>query len=106
VIAFRLEVKTKVPYPVSEAKDSEGKNSILILPGGGFASVPRRDWLKLPAEISGAGGAVGWIGFELLTRNDLTFAEATKMAAQLVAVQADGVEVRVDFPPYTPHISD
>jgi hypothetical protein len=105
VTTFRLEIKAKDPYLVSEARVTrEGRSSYLVPPGGGFSSVPHKQWLSLPVQVEGQNGVVGWIGFTLISRNDLTLAEAWKMDGELVAVQADGNELRVKFPACTlPH---
>lgn len=95
---FRLEVESKEPYLLSEARDSKRGGSFLVPPGGGFSTVPRKQWLKTPIRVNGSDGVVGWIGFCLLERNDLTLGEAWKMDAELVAIQADETELRSIFP--------
>ena len=99
VTGFRLEVKTKAPYLQSEARDSEKGGSFLVPSGGGFSTVPRKPWLDVPVRISSGDGVSGWIGFCLIQRNDLTFAEAWNMGAELITVQSDGVELHAQFPP-------
>ena len=99
VTTFYLKVKSKARYLRSEAKDSKKGGSFLVPSGGGFSTVPRKPWLDVPVRISSGDGVSGWIGFCLLERNDLTFAEAWKMDGELVAVQSDGMEVRAQFPP-------
>ena len=99
VTTFRLEVKSKACYLRSEARNSEKGGSSLVPSGGGFSTVPRKSWLDVPVRISSGDGVSGWIGFCLLERNDLIFAEAWKMDGELVAVQSDGVEIRAQFPP-------
>ncbi len=95
---FRLEVNSKAPYLLSEARDSEHGGSYLVPSGGGFASVPRKPWLSVPLTITGKSGANGWIGFCIIERRDLTLKEAWNMGGELVAVQTDGVELRCPFP--------
>lgn len=99
VTTFRLEVRSKAPYPLSEARDSECGGSYLVPPGGGFSTVPRKQWLKTPVQIKEGEGVAGWIGFCLLQREDLSLAEAWKIEGKLVAVQADGNELHLSFPP-------
>lgn len=95
---FRLEVNSKAPYLLSEARDSERGGSYLVPSGGGFASVPRKPWLSVPLTVNGKNSANGWIGFCIIERRDLTLKEAWNMAGELVAVQTDGVELRCPFP--------
>jgi hypothetical protein len=98
ITTFRLEVRSKAPYPLSEARDSEHGGSYLVPPGGGFSTVPRKQWLKTPIQVNGGQGKAGWIGFCLLERENLTLAEVWSMDGELIAVQADGTELRVSFP--------
>jgi len=77
ITTFRLEVKSKSPYLLSEARDSERVSGSYLVPaGGGFASVPKKPWLNVPFNIGGGDGKSGWIGFCLIERRDLTLAEA------------------------------
>jgi hypothetical protein len=99
VTSFRLEVKSKACYLQSEVRDSAKGSSFLVPSGGGFSTVPRKPWLDVPGRIGSGDGVSGWIGFCLAERDDLTFAEARKIDGVLVAVESDGVEVRVQFPP-------
>ena len=98
ITTFRLEVSSKAPYLLSEARDSERGGSYLVPPGGGFSTVPRKQWLKTPVQIKGGEAVAGWIGFCLLERGDLTLAEAWNMNGELIAVQTDGTELRALFP--------
>lgn len=100
VMTFRLEVSGKASYPVSEARRSERTILWHLVPaGGGFSTVPTKDYTRLPVTIPAGGAVVGWIGFCLAERLDLTLSEAKHMEAKVVAVQADGMESSYRLPP-------
>lgn len=98
IISFRLEYKSKAPYLISEARESKDGGSFLVPAGGGFSSVPRKPYLNLPIIIKPNDGVVGWIGFTMIQRKDLTLAEGWSKQAELVAVLHDGTEFRTKFP--------
>jgi hypothetical protein len=54
--------------------------------------------MRLPITIPAEEAAVGWIGFCLLERRDLTLAEAWNMGATAIAIQADEAEVSYRLP--------
>ena len=73
IMTFRLDVEGKAPYPLSEARKSERTGGWYLVPsGGGFSTVPNKDYMKMPITIPAASATVGWIGFCLVQRNDLT----------------------------------
>jgi len=99
VMTFKLNVSGKRPYPVSEARALERNGGwYLVPPGGGFSTVPRKDYMRLPMTIPAGGAAVSWIGFCLLERSDLTLAEAWRVDATVIVIQADGTELSCRLP--------
>ncbi len=102
IMTFTLEVPEKSPYLVSEARKSDRTDGwFLVPPGGGFSTVPSKNYLQLPIKVPPGGSVVGWIGFCLIERNDLKLEEAWSLDATLVAIQVDGQEVRAQFPACT-----
>ena len=99
VMTFRLYVDKKPPHPVSEARLSERTGTwYLVPPGGGFSTVPNKDYLQMPITIPPAGAVIGWVGFCLLQRNDLTLEEAWRIDGEVAAVYPDGSEIRCRLP--------
>ena len=99
VATFRLNVVGKPAYPVSEARRSERNGGWYLVPsGGGFSSVPSKDYMRLPITVPTGGAVVGWIGFCLAERRDLTWEEAWNIDAEVVSVEADGTEISCLLP--------
>jgi hypothetical protein len=99
VMTFLLKVNSKAPYHVSEAGFSGDRHSYLVPSGGGFSTVPDRDYMTMPVTIPSASAKVGWIRFCLVERKDLTLDEAWNINATIVAVQPDGSEIYCRLPP-------
>ena len=66
--------------------------------GGGFSSVPQKTYLNIPIRIAARDGVVGWIGFTVIQRKDLTLADVCYKQAKLVAVLSDGKDLTINFP--------
>lgn len=103
VMTFRLEFSlsnTETPVArVSEARWSErGAQWILIPPGGGGSSVPQKDYRNPPFAVAANDAHVGWIGFCLLEGPTVSLEEAAHPIGELVAVLADGQELRAPMP--------
>lgn len=98
IMTFRLDVKGKAPYHVSEARESDKGGWFLVPPGGGFSTVPHKPYMQLPRTIPPNDAVVGWVGFCLLERNDLTLAEAWRIDANVVAIEVDGREATQSLP--------
>lgn len=98
IMTFRLIVGSRPPYPVSEARRSENGGWYLVPSGGGFSTVPNKEYVRLPITIPAGQAAVGWVGFCMLERSDLRLAEARNIDAKVVAVQADGTETSYRLP--------
>ena len=102
IMTFRLEVNGKPPYPLSEARISNRTGGWYLVPsGGGFSTVPNKDYLTVPLTVPPGGAVVGWIGFCTLERADLLLEEAQRIDGEVVVVQPDGTELRSILPPST-----
>ena len=103
IMTFRINLDSKGTIPVSEARWSDrGNNWILIPPGGGFSSIPQKDYHNPPITVPARQAFVGWIGFCLLEgRPRLTLEEAADVQGQVIATLADGRELMASLPSTT-----
>ena len=103
VMTFRIDLEGKGSIPVSEARWSDrGNNWILIPPGGGFSSIPQKEYHNPPITVPARQAFVGWIGFCLLEgRPRFTLEEAAGARGHVVAVLADGRELTAPLPSST-----
>ena len=99
IMTFRLNVVGKNPYPVSQARTSERGNSILDSGSGSSSTVPNNPYFGMPVAIPSGEAKVGWIGFLMIQRNDMTMEEAWVIDAQIVGILPDGKEISVKLPP-------